>query len=300
LILIQGVAVAAVTPRRASGHEIDLANALEVIDFLDSHKVDAIALLGSTGEFLHFDIEERQRLVSFAAKRSRRPLVVNVSHSNLDGALTLARGAARAGVAGLLLMPPYFFRYSQEDIKEFYLRFAADLGSAAPILLYNIPFFTTELRLETALDLLATGQFAGIKDSSGQWEYFQGLRQLCDQKPFTLLIGNDVIFTRGRCAGAHGVISGVACAAPELMLGLNRAIQSGDSAKTETLQNRLEEFLGWLNRFPIPVALKAAGEVRGLAPGPLASPLPPESQRQLAEFREWFPAWLAAVQAEAA
>jgi len=42
-------------------------------------------------------------------------------------------------------MPPYFFRYSQEDIREFYMQFAAALGRSVRIFLYNIPFFTTAI-----------------------------------------------------------------------------------------------------------------------------------------------------------
>ena len=172
---IGGVIVAAVTPRRKDGREVDVAAALELIDFLCAAGVSGIALLGSTGEFLNLTFDERVRLTYMAAKRSRVPLLVGVGHSSFDGAVELGREAAGPGAAGLLLMPPYFFRYNQEDIREFYLRFAAQMGAQAQHFLYNIPFFTNELESETAVELLQTGQFAGIKDSSGRMEYFERL-----------------------------------------------------------------------------------------------------------------------------
>ncbi len=84
----------------------------------------------------------------------------------------------------------------------------------------------------------------------------------------------------------------MACAIPELMLGLDRAIQSGDEVQVQRMESRLQEFIGWLNRFPAPVGIKAATAARGLKVGPLAVPLSPEKMRELDEFREWFKAWL--------
>ena len=295
---LAGVSVAAITPRRESGHEIDLGAALDVIDYLAASGVAAAALLGTTGEFVHFDFEERARLAMFAAKRTQLPVVVNVSHSTLDGALELAAAACDAGAAALLLMPPYFFRYSQQDIERFYLDFAREAPSTAPILLYNIPFFTTPIEPGTACKLLATGLFAGIKDSSGDWEYFTRLREQRAGTPFTHLVGNDIIFTRERRAGADGVVSGVACAVPELMLGLDRAIQAGDAAKTDVLEIRLQEFIARIDVLPAPVGVREALRLRGVKIGPHATPLGADNQRRLAEFAEWFPAWLAQVKGD--
>jgi len=297
---ISGIYVAAVTPHRhADGYEADVGALLEMLDFLAGAGVNGVALLGSTGEFLHLTFDDRVRLVQLAVKRSRVPVLAGVGHSTLDAAIELGREAVSAGAAGLLLMPPYFFRYSQEDIREFYLQFAAAVGPPARILLYNVPFFTNEIGIETATSLLATGQFAGIKDSSGQYTYFERLHAVSKEKPFTLLVGNDRIYTRARQAGAHGVVSGVACAVPELLVALDRAIKKNLPADVERLDARLHEFIAWHDRFPTPVAIKTAVRERGLKVGPLAMPLAPPSQKCLEEFREWFKSWLPAVQREA-
>src|SRR5258708_8779162 len=102
---LAGVLVAAVTPRRAQEHSIDLAATLEMIDFLGNSGVNGIALLGSTGEFVHFPLDDCRHMLNFAAPRSHGPLLVNVSHSTLDPAIELARSASGARVAGALLMP---------------------------------------------------------------------------------------------------------------------------------------------------------------------------------------------------
>lgn len=235
-----------------------------------------------------------------AIKRSRVPVTVNVSHSSLEGALALAREALSQGAAALLLMPPYFFPYGQPDIQEFYLRFARAAGSRIPVLLYNIPAFTSPIHFDTLAPLLATGMYAGIKDSSGSLEGFRRMKTLHAQSPFTLLIGADGIFTRAREEGADGTISGVASALPELLVGLEKAISSGATQKRDKLDARLQELIVWIARFPFPCAIKEAVNLRGLKTGPHASPPSPETERTLGEFREWFRGWLPEVLTESA
>jgi len=287
-----GVIAAAVTPHGKRSDEADIGATLELIDFLCAAGVQGIAVLGSTGEFVNLSGDDRVRLVYLAVKRSRVPVLAGVSHSTLDGALALGREASAAGAAGLLLMPPYFFRYGQPEIREFYLRFRTEMNHGAPVYLYNIPAFTSELARETAAELLATGRFAGIKDSGGSWDNFQALRRSKQEHPYTLLVGHDAIFAPARAAGADGVVSGVACAVPELLLALDRAITQHDDAGTARLDARLHEFLGRIERFPTPVAIKAALGARGIKTGTLPVPLAKETQAALDEFREWFKGWL--------
>lgn len=287
----EGLIIAAVTPRRERETSIDLAATLELVDQLGRTGAAAIALLGTTGEFVHFAIDDRRHMTDFAVKRSRVPLLVNVSHSTLDGAVELAREAVASGAGGLLLMPPYYFRYSQDEIKRFYLDFMAQTGGVLPTFLYNIPQFTNEIAIGTARELLGSGMFAGIKDSGGSWEYFLELREQASQTPFTILAGNDRIFTKCRLAGAHGVISGVASAIPELLVALEIAIAANDSARIETLDARLQEFLERMYALPLPVGIKEAMNVRKWKAGVAAL----GSTDHVAGFADWFRTWLPAV-----
>jgi 4-hydroxy-tetrahydrodipicolinate synthase len=260
--------------------------------------VDGIALMGSTGEFPHFSIAERNRLVSLAVKRSRVPVLAGVSHSTFDGALAMAREAAAAGAVAVLLMPPYFFPYGAEDIRHFYLHFAEEFKQAAPIVLYDIPSFTTAIGPETAAELLATGLFAGIKDSSLSWEQFVALKASRERQPFALMAGQDALYARERMEGADGVISGVASAIPELLVALDHAIVAGETERAARLDGYLQEFVARIAAFPAPVAIREAVTARGLWAGPTAVPPGPESRRRLAEFAGWFREWLPAVEKE--
>jgi len=277
---------AAITPRRGTGVAIDIAAALELLDFLESHGVDGVTLLGSTGEFLHFEAEDRSRFAAMAVKRCHVPVLVNVSHSTLEGAVALGQQAIEDGAAGVLIMPPIYYRYSQESIRAYCLEFAMHVK--APVYLYNIPQFTTELKLATALELLGTGAFAGIKDSSGNWDNFVELQRVAK-----VFVGADAMYSRAVGVGAFGAISGVASVIPELMVALDRRARAGGD--TSALDAKVVEFLNRTSAFPFPVALREAAAIRGLNVGPHASPLGREECARMEEFRAWFRDWLPAV-----
>ncbi len=257
---------------------------LDLIDFLCKGGVDAICLLGSTGEFLNVPFADRIRLVHLGVKRSRVPILAGVSHSTLDGAVELASEAVGSGAAGLLLMPPYFFQYGQDDVLEFYFRFREQVPKRIPVFLYNIPQFTNPIAIKSATALLATGQFAGIKDSSGDQPYFEQLLAFKKEAEFTLLCGNDRLARWARASGAEGVVSGCACAVPELLAALDRA-------PSDALESQLMEFIERIDQFPTPVGVKVAAGLRKLKTGPLAVPLDREKCIILEEFKTWFAAW---------
>ncbi len=290
-IRLSGIFPAAITPQHPKTREADYAGALELVDFLAAAGVDGICLFGSTGEFINYSFAERHRLLSLAAKRSRVPIIAGVSHSTLSGALQLADDAITAGADALMLMPPYFYRYAQPEVEQFYRDFAREASDAVPILLYNIPAFTTGIEIQTARRLFETGRFAGMKDSSGDWAYFEQLLELRKEQPFALFGGPELLVGRAIRAGADGVMSGCACAVPELVVGLAKALAAGDMALADTLDARLIDFATRAAQFPWPVAVRRAVELRGQKSGPLAVPLSPGTRAALEEFSAWFREW---------
>jgi len=290
-----GVIAAAVTPRQQREPSIDLGATLELIDFLSEGGADGIALLTSNGEFVHFTLEDRARALSLAVKRSRVPVIVNISHSTCDGALWLGEEAAGCGVAALLLMAPCYYRYSENMVRAFYLYVAEELAREAPLYLLSDPAHASPLSPETANELLATGLFAGVAGSSGDWTSLEALLAARGARRYHIFSGPDGLAARAHAAGADGALSEAAAAIPELIAALLRAVASGDANKAQTLDARLQEFLGGLAPFPMPYGIKEAARQRGVPTGPGATPLDAGTRRDLAAFGVWFKNWLPGV-----
>ena len=141
------------------------------------------------------------------------------------------------------------------------------MDDATPIYLYNIPACTNEIATSTAAQLLASGRFAGIKDSSGDLEYFRALCDQASRTPVTLFAGHERIYLACKRAGGHGIVSGVATAIPELMVALDRAFDAGveaDAGGFEKYEKYLIEFLDQTDVLPWPVMVKEAARERGV------------------------------------
>ena len=296
--LAKGVYAALASPRRPNSIDADTAALLEYLDRVAEAGVDGVVLFGATGEFVHFEIPERTRATGLAIKRSRVPVLVNVSHSTLTGAVTLAEHASDAGASGLLLMPPHFFIYGENQIFEFYQQFAKLINSRIPIYLYNLPMFTNAISAGLAERLLLTGSFAGIKDSSGDRVLFESLAALRKTGNFRLLAGNESLFVPGYQAGADGIISGFAAALPELMVALHRALQASDAQRVALLNGRVAEFMAFVVKFPAAVAIRQAAAVRGWGLSQIAVPFDEDTAAEIIGFHAWFRAWWPAVLAE--
>ncbi len=276
-IELSGVFASAITPHRAAAPEVDFSAALDLFDFLANAGIKGISLFGSTGEFLNYSFAERQRLIYLGSKRSRVPLIAGVSHSTLAGAIQLADEAVTSGADALLLMPPYFYRYEQSEIEAFYLQFAREIRGGVPVLIHNHPRFASPISIETVRRLADTGNYAGVEDCSGDKQYLAGLLELKRSKPFAVMIGNERIAAHALKEGADGLISGAACAIPELLVNLE--------------SQRLNEFMDWADKFPHPLAIKQAVELRKQKSGPTLTPLSPATSQLLEEFKKWFNQW---------
>jgi 4-hydroxy-tetrahydrodipicolinate synthase len=289
------VFAAVITPRRAGEIEADLAGLFDLLDFVAARGSGGIALYGSTGEFVHYSLDERARVAGLCVKRSRVPVLVNVSHSTFEGTVFLAEAAADAGASGLLVMPPYYYRYDQEEIEAYYMAVGGAAAKLGPLYLYNIPVFSSPIRATTSVRLLQTGMFAGIKDSSGDPTDFETLSNARTKHPFELFTGSDRIYRQALRAGAAGIVSGVACAVPELIVAIDAAATRADEAKVDALNAHLQEFIDWIDPLPAPVGIRDAAAARGLKPGPHATPLGETALKHLFDFREWFTGWLPRV-----
>jgi 4-hydroxy-tetrahydrodipicolinate synthase len=157
------------------------------------------------------------------------------------------------------------------------------------VLLYNLPSFTTPLAPQTTLQAIkACSQIRGIKDSSGSLETLRRLKR--DAPEANRVIGNDAALHAALAEGlCDGVVSGVSCVLPELMLALYAAAEAdAKSADALVLKAALDAFIGWLVKLPVPWGLKVIAEERGLAKAEYPLPLSAERKRLVQEFIQWF------------
>jgi len=211
LSLLGFLIVPTITPRL--GSSVDLPSLERLMDFLIEGGVDAVFILGTTGEFQYLGIQEKKGVIwaSSESIRNRVPLLVGVSARTMDETRALAGTSEKAGAQALVLAPMFGEGEPWGKIG------AVVESSALPVLLYNNP----EIHGGSMLPLPLVKQYTnhpkviGIKDSSGDWGYFLELLKL-QSEGFHVFQGRESLILRSLEAGAEGIVAGLANAAPAL------------------------------------------------------------------------------------
>jgi 4-hydroxy-tetrahydrodipicolinate synthase len=287
-----GIFAALVTPLDEAGN-VSCETFERLMDFVMERGVSGVAVGGGTAEYPHYELEERKELMTRAARhlRERATLLAGIGASTLRATLELGRHAVDAGYDALLLPMPHFFRYEQHDVSAFCRTVARTLR--APCLLYNLPAFTNDLEADTAIKLLHQDEYiVGIKDSSGERGNLVRLAEARAQRGFSLLVGDDALALEALEAGWDGVVSGIACFLPELLVCLHRSYGAGDHQMARRCQGLLNELIVEIIKLPIPWGIRLGLEVRGIPTGPLPLPLSSVREQQISEYRRWLSAWL--------
>jgi 4-hydroxy-tetrahydrodipicolinate synthase len=291
---LKGALAALMTPRDALG-ALDWSGLEALCRFNLDRGVSGLVVGGATGEYASLSMDERLRQVEVAVAASSAqgnpPVLCGCGAMRLDESVELAAQALAAGAAAVLLPPPQFFRYSQEDLEGFYVEAAKRIDG--PILLYNLPGFVTPLQPATIVRLLrATTQFVGVKDSSGDLHTVEAITDRAELGAARIVGHDGALVEALRRKLADAAISGLACVVPEAIVAAFDAAETNDESRLEGLGVLVEELVERSAAMPYPWVVAQIAAVRGL--GVASYPFPPTQSRYhaLAALTEWLPTWL--------
>ena len=251
-----GVYCAIVTP--LDHGRIDFKRFQMHIQKLAADGCDGLLISGTTGEGQSFDQAERGELVAAARDvGGSMMLLAGTGCASLPETIRITRQAYDLGVAGVVLVPPFFFRnVTTEGLVEYFrLVFNEAVPATGGALLYHIPQVTgvpiTEELLNRLQDKVGE-KLAGVKDSSGDRTSFLSL---CQRFPnLRIFAGVDDLILDGLQAGAAGCITAEANLLAAPAAALIRAFRSGQNA--QPWQDLLVKARVVLAHTPYPVALK--------------------------------------------
>lgn len=128
-----------VTPFAADGSAIDLDALARFLDWQLESGVPGLIVLGTTGEFLTVTDEERTQLVAATVDHvaGRIPVLVGSMNASTANAVRYSREAQELGADGLMIVPPYYYTPTEDEIFGYYRAIAEAV--TLPIMLYNNP-----------------------------------------------------------------------------------------------------------------------------------------------------------------
>ena len=264
--LQQGVFPALWIPTDAQG-ELMESDFRELIQHGLQHGVDGFMVLGTTGEFPHLELSTRRRVIEVARLASGGlPIMVNVSDIRPKVVAELGRFCRQQQVDAISLLPPWYFRLSQSDLLEFFLRSADAAG--LPTFLYNFPERVGyKLELETIAAFADRMPLLGVKQSGSDFSYHSELVKLGGEKGFVVLTGSDTALPEAMELGVTGVVSGLSNAIADCVVAAFRALRGGRPASGISEVQWLTEISQRLGRMEFPFNVGAVLRARGMPVG---------------------------------
>jgi 1-pyrroline-4-hydroxy-2-carboxylate deaminase len=243
-----------------------------------------IIALGSLGESPALASDEKIEILRRAlqALGGKAPVVAGIASPSTVEAVRLAEQAQRAGVNGLMVLPPLIYR---SDWRETQAHIAA-VFEATPLscMLYNNPIaYGTDITPQQIVELRARhANFHAVKDSSDDVRRITSLKQLTAGS-LALFVGMDDIVVESVAAGAVGWVAGLVNAFPEQSVRLFRLAQSGPSPELDALYHW---FLPLLRLDTVPKFVQLIKLVQEECGGPSARVRPPRLELVGAEREE--------------
>lgn len=263
----------------------------ENIERWNETEISGYLILGSNGESVFLNEEEKLEIVNTARKAipSSKEMLVGTGLESTKGTIEFTRKAADCGADVAVVITPHFFRdeMSHEAFLKHYLNVADN--SPIPILLYNVPPFTSiNLEVKTTAVLSIHENIIGIKDSSGNVEQLSEIISLTKDEKFSVLTGSSIVLYPSLCIGAAGGIMAIACILPERCADMIRLYKDGNHTEAKALQMRLiEPTIAITSRYGIP-GLKAAMDLFGYHGGGSRLPLMPITDAEIEDIRNTF------------
>ncbi len=257
---ISGVLAPVLTPFRPDLSP-DPARLLAHCRWLLGHGCAGLAPFGTTSEANSLSVDERERLLDALVDGGIPPerLVPGTGCCALPDTVRLTAHAVRRGCAGVLVLPPFYYKgVSDDGLFRSFAELVERVGDPRlRVYLYHIPP-VAQVGLGPALveRLLAAypRAIAGMKDSSGDLANTRAMLERFAARGFDVFVGSERFLLAGLRGGGVGCITATANVNA---VAIDRLFREWRSPSAERLQDDVNAIRGAIERVPVIPALKA-------------------------------------------
>jgi Dihydrodipicolinate synthase/N-acetylneuraminate lyase len=214
-----------------------------LIDDLIAAGVDGLFFLGSGGEFSQLSVVERKEIAEFATNhvKKRVPVLIGTGGTNARETLELSQHAQACGADGIVVINPYYWKVSEENLIHYYQQVADSV--TLPVILYNFPALTGQDLTPAIVKRLVESRknIVGIKDTIDSVAHIRSMINTikAEHPHFSVLCGYDDHLFNTLMMGGDGAISASVNFAPQLSVSLRRAFLDGDLGAAAKIHQKL-------------------------------------------------------------
>lgn len=221
-----------------------------------------LAVFGTNSEANSLSVAEKRSLLEqlLAAGIPATRLMPGTGACALPDAIELTRHAVKAGCAGVLMLPPFYYKGVSDEglFRSFAQVIDAVSDDRLRIYLYHIPPVSgvpITLPLIERLLKAFPGIIAGTKDSSGDWAHTSATLQRYQPMGFDVFAGSENFLLATMRGGGAGCITATGNVNPSAIV---RLYQTWHNADADAQQKRLDEQRAAFAKYPMIPAMKSA------------------------------------------
>ena len=224
------------------------------------HNNASLAIFGTNSEAASLSVGERIFLTDalLAAGVPASRMMPGTGACSITDAVTLTRHAVENGAAGVLVLPPWYFKgVSDEGLFAYYSEIVEQVGDERlAIYLYHIPQMTQvpiTLALIERLLKRYPKAIAGAKDSSGDWNNSKAMIDTFATNGFDVFPASESLLTRSLAIGGAGSISATVNVNP---IGIHALYEQWNGAHGGGLQAQADVIRQIFQAVPMIPAMK--------------------------------------------
>lgn len=232
--MTSSIIIPMITPHKKG--RLDLEALEGLLEYASLNSFDGAFAASSTGGCASLSYKRHLEVLGEVVKMSPGiKLFANISRNDLEETLDMMKDAEDIGYENLVIINPYYHRYSQESMRKYFSDIAS--GTHESLYLYNNPSLTgLTVSPETVASLSSEhSSIRGIKDSGGDLDRFSDFLQIPGLEVYQ---GKDHLLEESVRMGAYGGV----CSTSNFSLNtLHVAHDSGDvSPYTEKIRKVTE------------------------------------------------------------
>lgn len=247
----------------------------QVVDAQIADGVEGFYCCGSSGEGLLLTLDERKQVLEHVLKAAdgRVPVMSHVGTIRTKDVIDLAQHAMSAGALAVSMIPPYYYKFSMDDIMGYYEDVIRVVPNV-PAIVYNIPQFTgVEFSKDNAGRLLGNENIVGIKHTSTNLYSLERIGQAFPGK--ALINGFDEQLLGALSMGSCATIGTTVNLFAPLFHKVRDAFDRGDIAEAYRWQHAINLRVEATVKLGIFNAMKYGWTLRGIDCGFCRAPFRP-------------------------
>jgi 4-hydroxy-tetrahydrodipicolinate synthase len=224
----RGTYTVMITPFTLAG-DVDVAALRAFVDWQIGQGIHGLIPLGSTGEFLSLDDDEKALVAETVVTQAagRVPVLIGTGAEDTREVVRLSRRAEKLGADGVMIIPPFYSTPTDDELVHHYKTVADAI--ALPIMVYNNPA-TANVDLKPALvaRLAEIDNCLYIKESTLEVTRVRDIVRLCGDR---MTVFGGILGFESFVEGAQGWVAVASNVAPAAMARIFNLVADEEAIK---------------------------------------------------------------------